>query len=136
MYSSGFDLITQEAPDLVCHQSVLNSQVCSSCSPLCKVGIAQVTDIPDLSVDLPFVLNSCVNSFSFEFNYRGVASVKLNYKAEPVWAPKERVFFLKICCSFLALLPDVDMELMIFLARTGAGMSGEIPSGPMIVLLT
>lgn len=28
------------------------------------------------------------------------------------------------------------IELMIFLARTGVGMSGEIPSGPMIVLLT
>lgn len=54
-------------------------------------------EIPDPSVDLPFVVNSCVNSwwegFSFEFSYRGAASVKLNYEAEPIWATKARVFF-------------------------------------------
>lgn len=41
------------------------------------------------------------------FSYKGVASVKLNYEAEPIWAPMGG-FFLNICCSFLALLPDVD----------------------------
>lgn len=108
MYWSSFDLISWEAPGLVCHQSVLHYQPFFWYSPLeeggwrhrclLALGIVEVTDSPDPSVHLPFVVNSSMNScwerLGFECSFRGVTTVKLNYEAETIGSTKGE-FFLK-----------------------------------------